>query len=189
MSAQDARRLPALLLLTDPDRTPDPAAAAGRLPKGSGVVFRSFGARDALATGARLRSACRTGGVLLMVGADDRLAALLAADGVHLPERLAGLAGRIRRRRPSWLVTAAAHGPAAVRRAKLAGAQAVLVSVVFASASASAGRPLGAARFAALVRGAGLPVYALGGVNARTAVRLAGSGAAGLAAVEGLART
>jgi thiamine monophosphate synthase len=34
-----------------------------------------------------------------------------------------------------------------------------------------------------------LPVYALGGVGARTARRLAGSGAAGFAAVEALAQT
>jgi thiamine-phosphate pyrophosphorylase len=58
---------------------------------------------------------------------------------------------------------------------------------VFASASPSAGRPLGALGFAALARGAGLPVYALGGVNAATARLLARSGAAGLAAVEALA--
>ncbi len=42
---------------------------------------------------------------------------------------------------------------------------------------------MGAIRFAVLVRRAGLPVYALGGINAETAPRLLGSGAAGLAAV------
>jgi len=81
------------------------------------------------------------------------------------------------------LVTAAAHDEPAIRRARLAGCDAVLVSTVFASSSPSAGKPLGTVRFAALVRRAGLPVYALGGVDARTAPRLLGSGAAGLAAI------
>lgn len=80
-------------------------------------------------------------------------------------------------------MTAAAHGEAAIRRARMAGCGAVIVSTVFASNSASAGRPMGPIRFAALVRRAGLPVYALGGVNAKTVRRLLGSGAAGVAAV------
>ncbi len=71
-------------------------------------------------------------------------------------------------------------------RARRAGADAAFVSPVFASASPSAGRPLGALRFAELVRGARLPVYALGGIDAAAARRLARSGAAGLAAVDAL---
>ncbi|MGZ6050280.1 MAG: thiamine phosphate synthase [Phenylobacterium sp.] len=179
--------LPPLLFFTDPARTPDPLAVAERLPRGSGVVFRTFGARDALETGRRLRAATRRRGLVLLVGADPQLAAAIGADGVHLPERLARQASRIRRVRPGWLVTAAAHGHAAAVMARRSGAHAVVISPVFASASPSAGRPLGVVRFAALVRAAGLPVYALGGVNGRTAMRLAGSGACGIAAVEALA--
>ena len=65
------------------------------------------------------------------------------------------------------------------------GCDAALVSAVFESRSPSAGRPIGPRRFARLVRTAGLPVYALGGVDARTARRLLDTGAVGLAAVEG----
>jgi len=125
--------------------------------------------------------------VLFLVGADPALAAALRADGAHLPERSAGLAGGVRRARPGWIVTAAAHSAPAIVAARRAGADAVFVSPVFASASASAGRPLGALRFAQLARSAGLPVYALGGIDARTARRLTGSRAAGLAAVAALA--
>ncbi|HVY33724.1 MAG TPA: thiamine phosphate synthase [Caulobacteraceae bacterium] len=100
---------------------------------------------------------------------------------MHLPERLALRARRWRR--PGLLITAAAHSEPAIRRARLAGCDAVLVSAVFASSSPSAGRPMGAVRFAALVRRARMPVYALGGIDARTAARLLSSGAAGLAAV------
>jgi thiamine-phosphate pyrophosphorylase len=179
--------LPRLLFFTDPVRTPDAEAAIAALPRGAGVVYRAFGAADAVAAGRRLVRAARRAGVLVLAGADAGLAARIGADGVHLPERLARRAGALRRARPGWLVTCAAHSAAAVVAARRAGADAVVVSPVFPSASPSAGRPLGPLRFAALVRGARRPVYALGGVNARTACRLAGSGAAGLAAVEALA--
>jgi thiamine-phosphate pyrophosphorylase len=89
--------------------------------------------------------------------------------------------------RPGLTVTAAAHSMPALIRARRAGADAALLSAVFQSRSPSAGRPLGPMRFADLVRRAGLPVYALGGVKTKNAPRLLGSGAAGLAMVEGLA--
>ncbi|MDB5475670.1 MAG: thiE, partial [Phenylobacterium sp.] len=111
-------------------------------------------------------------------------AARIGADGVHLPERLAGRARRIRR--PGWIVTCAAHSLAAARRAKAAGADAAVVSAVFASDSPSAGPPIGPVRLALLVRQAGLPVYGLGGINNKTARRLIGAGLVGLAAVGGL---
>ncbi|MDP3175424.1 MAG: thiamine phosphate synthase, partial [Phenylobacterium sp.] len=164
--------LPALLFFTDPARTPDPLYAVAALPQGSAVVLRMFGADDAPAQARAMRQATRARGVLLLVGADPRLAILARADGVHLPERLACRARRIKAAHPGWIVTAAAHSLMAARRARLAGADAVVVSPAFPSASPSAGRPLGALRLAALVRGAGGPAYALGGVNARTAARL-----------------
>ncbi len=96
-------------------------------------------------------------------------------------------ASAIRRAHPLWLITVAAHGEAAARRARLRGADAVVISPVFESRSPSAGPALGPARLASLVRRTKRPVYALGGVNAMTAARLIGSGAAGIAAVEALA--
>jgi thiamine-phosphate pyrophosphorylase len=178
--------LPALLFFTDPVRTPAPEAAAGLLPPGAGVVFRAFGDPDAEAAGLRLGRIARARGLKLLAGADEALAARIGADGVHLPERLAWRARRIKARRPGWIVTAAAHSPRAARRARAAGADAVVVSPVFPSRSPSAGTPLGVLRLALLARRAGLPVYALGGVNAATAGRLGGLPLAGLAAVEGL---
>lgn len=185
--AARGKPLPRLLFFTDPARTPDIEAAIARLPRGAGVVYRPFGAPDAALRGRRLARLAHRRGLLLLAGADPGLAARIGADGVHLPQRLAQRARAIRRARPGWLVTAAAHSGGAIAAARRAGADAAVVSPVFASASPSAGRPLGTLRFAALVRGARLPVYALGGINARTARRLAGSGAAGLAAVDALA--
>ena len=178
--------LPRLVFFIDPSRTPDPAAVMARLPRGAGVVYRAFGAADAVTEGRRLVRVARRRGLRLLAGADARLAARIGADGVHLPERAAAKARGLRLARPGWIVTCAAHSPAAIIRARRAGADAVFVSPVFESASPSAGRPLGALRFARMVRDAGLPVYALGGVNAKSARGLSRSGAVGLAAVDAL---
>jgi thiamine-phosphate pyrophosphorylase len=180
------KTLPRLLFFTDPARVLDPAAAIRRLPRGAGVVYRAFGRADALARGRELLRHARRRGLVFLVGADPGLAARLMADGVHLPQASAASAAGLRRSRPDWLVTCAAHSAGAIVRARLAGADAVALSPVFESRSPSAGGPLGLLRFAELVRVARMPVYALGGVNRRTGRRLIGIGAAGLAAVEAL---
>ncbi len=170
--------------MTDPERIPDLEAAARRIPRGSAIVFRAFGAEDAVRQGRALAAIARRRGLVLLAGADPALARAIGAGGVHLPERLGHRAGAIKRGRPGWLVTAAAHGERALRRAFAAGADAVLLSPVFGSRSPSAGRPWGPVRFAALVRRGRGPVYALGGIDGATAPRLMDSGAAGLAGVE-----
>ncbi len=150
------------------------------------MVFRAFGAADAEARARRLLSIARTRRLILLIGADPGLAARIGAHGVHLPERLAHRARALKTARPGWIVTAAAHSLSAARRALASGADAAVVSVVFASLSASAARPMGPIRLASLVRRAGGPVYALGGISNKTARRLIGAGLVGIAAVEGL---
>ena len=151
------------------------------------MIYRAFGSPNAEVQGRELRQLARRRGLVFLVGADAGLATRLRADGVHLPERLIRLGPRLRQAHPDWLITAAAHGPRAIAAAGRLRVDAALVSAVFASASPSAGPPLGALRFASLVRNARLPVIALGGIDPRTARRLARSGAAGLAAIGGLA--
>lgn len=179
------KRLPRLFFVTDPARTPDPVAVAARLPPGAGVIYRSFGAADAHEMAARLARLCRRRGLVLLIGADAKLAAAVGADGVHLPERMLPAGRALRHAKPGWLFTAAAHSPLATRRAAAAGVDAALVSPVFASRSPSAGRPLGAARFAVLCRTSPLPVVALAGITTATAARALAAGAHGIAAVEG----
>lgn len=176
--------LPALLFFTDPVRTPDAEAIAGRLPPGTAIVFRAFGAADAEAAGARLAAIARARKLILLVGADAALAGRLGAGGVHLPQRLAHRARRLKAAHPGWIVTAAAHSPRAARAALAAGADAVVVSTVFASRSASAGAPMGPIRLAMLVRRVKGPVYALGGIDNKKARRLKDADLVGLAAVD-----
>ncbi len=184
--APRGKALPPLLFFSDPWRTPDLQAAVGSLPIGSAVVFRTFGLAAATSQGKAIARLARSRGVLFFVGADIGLATRLRADGVHLPQRDAHRAGVVRQLRRRFVVTAAAHDLPACLRARRAGVDALVISPVFASASPSAGRPLGSRRLAVFVRAAPGPAYALGGINARTARGLSASGLVGLAAVEAL---
>ena len=177
------KTLPALLLFTDPVRTPEPEALAATLPRGGAIVYRHFGAPDARTRAEGLLRLARRKGLKLLIGRDVALAAAIGADGVHLPEAMAHRAAALKRAHPRWIVTSAAHSLGAARAS---GADAVIVSTAFPSRSPSAGPALGPIRLAALVRAAGRPVYALGGVNDKTARRLRDAGLVGLAAVDGL---
>lgn len=180
-----AGRLPPLLFFTDPARTPRPWETARRLPPGAGVVFRHFGASDALDQARRLRESTRAAGALLLIGADAELARRVQADGLHLPERALTSAETLRREAPDWLITGAAHSAPALALAH--GLDAAVLSPVFPAGGASSGRPaLGPEGLARLAAAAPCPAYALGGVTAETAGRLAG--ACGVAAVEAVVR-
>ncbi len=178
--------LPNLLFFTDPQRTPDPEAVAERLPSGAAVVFRAFGAPDAVDRGTRLRAITRRRGLLLLVGADEGLAIQVEADGLHCPERLSASVPSLRVAHPDWLITLAAHDAAAARTGEEAGADALVVSPVFPSRSPSAGAPLGVEGLKRVVEAVKTPIYALGGVRAETATRLLDAGIVGIAAVEAL---
>ena len=159
---------------------------AERLPAGAGVIYRAFGAADALATARRLRDIAEARSLTLLIGRDAELAQACGADGLHLPEIDSRRGPALRAAHPGWILTGAAHSEGAVAACAAAGLDAALLSPVFRSASRSAGQSLGLPQFSAIARAAALPVYALGGVNAETAPGLIGSGAAGIAAVEGL---
>ncbi|MEN3975324.1 thiamine phosphate synthase [Emcibacter sp. SYSU 3D8] len=182
-----ARGLPPLWFMTDRARVADPGAVALTLPRGAGIILRDYDAPGRAELAHALAGIARRRGLLFLVAGDEALAAASGADGIHLPEWLAGRIRAIRRRHPSWLVTAAAHGRTALRRAALAGADAVFVSPVFPTRSHPDAPCLGVLRFAALVRSADVPVYALGGVNAQSIARLRATGAAGAAAIGGIA--
>jgi thiamine-phosphate pyrophosphorylase len=156
------------------------------LPRGTGVIFRGFGRPDAEAVARALAKVAKRRGLILLIGADEKLAAKVGAHGVHLPERDLWRGPSIRSRRAGWLITGAAHSQLALAAAVKAGLAAALLSTAFRSGSPTALQPLGPVRLAIAVRRAGLPVIALGGVNGVTAKRLIGTGVVGLAAVEGL---
>jgi thiamine-phosphate pyrophosphorylase len=174
--------IPSLFFLTDPERTPDPCAVARSLPRGTAVVYRHFGAPDRASVARALAAICRSRGLFLLIAADPDLAQRVRADGVHWPE------SRLPSQREAGLrlVTAAAHSAQALARAAAFGTDACVLGPIFPTASRSGNAPLGLFRASQLARAARTPVIALGGVTARTALRFAGRGFAGLAAVEAL---
>ncbi|MDA0231529.1 MAG: thiamine phosphate synthase [Proteobacteria bacterium] len=178
--------LPPLLLITDAQRLPDPAGAAERLPRGSAVLLRDYDlvAREALAR--QLAEVARRRGLKLLIAGDAVLAMRVGAAGIHLPEARAGEARRWRHRR-HWLITVAAHSRQALHQAAMCGADAALLSPVFATASHPEERPLGLEGFNLLAARSRLPVYALGGINPNNAARLLNGRAAGIAAIAAFA--
>ncbi len=178
---------PDFILMTDEERLPDPVAVVANLPRGSAVILRHYAGPDRKALAIRLIAEAKRHGVRVLIAADARLALDVGADGLHLPEAMAfrGLGVWKDWRRPGWLVTAAAHSPAALYRAKAAGADAALLSPVFPTASHPEREALGLLRFAAWCRKSPLPVYALGGVSTANMSRLKGCGARGLAGISG----
>ncbi|MEO1552485.1 MAG: thiamine phosphate synthase [Pseudomonadota bacterium] len=174
--------LPPILFLTDPDRVPKPIEAIPRLPKGSAVIYRHFGASNRRSMAIDMRAVCIENDHRFLVSADPELALESKADGVHWPEA---------RLRTSWqwrgqfaLQTASAHSLTAIRRAQKAGMDAALFSAVYPSTSASAGVPIGPVRLRAAKRQTDIPLYALGGITAWNAGRVAR--VCGLAGVQGL---
>jgi thiamine-phosphate pyrophosphorylase len=180
--------LPRLILMTDNVRLPDPTIAIHSLPAGSAVILREPDQEKRAGLALRVQPLCQQHSVRLLIADDSRLARAIAADGVHLPETSVRRGSRRwqRGRSPGCIVTAAAHSPAAVRRAAKLGVDAVLLSPVFATKSHPGARTIGPLRFTRWVRESPIPVYALGGIDARGAQRLRTSGAAGFAAIGGL---
>lgn len=167
-------RLPPLWLFTDTARLADPLAAAARLPAGlAGVVLRDDAIAGRAELGRRLAALCRRRRLVLVVAGEWRLAAALHA-GLHARQ------GRRPAGAPRWLpvVTASAHGVAALRRARRLGALAFL-SPAFATASHPGAPALGPHVWALAARRGGGAVAALGGVNGRTVRHLPSCRAAG----------
>jgi thiamine-phosphate pyrophosphorylase len=178
------RRGPSLFVFTDPVRLRDPLPYLGALPAGTALVYRHFGAPDRVAMAQRLAAACKQARLVFLLGADWRLAGQVGADGVHLPARLARQAVGVKRARPGWMVTVAAHSPRDLLAS--AGADLVILSPVAPTRSASARPVLGLGRAGALARRTMTPVIALGGVGPSQAAALRRAGFSGVAGVDWL---
>ena len=177
--------LPALILMTDEARLADPLPAVRELPVGSAIILRHYGVPERAVLARGLAAIAHRRGLVLLVGEDPVLARRVGAAGVHLPERAIRRAAAVRWQR-DWLITAAVHSHAALASAAACGADAALLSPVFATTSHPDARALGLQRFTALAQASPLPVYALGGIDRAHANLLCGSGAVGIAGIGGL---
>lgn len=159
---------------TDLERVPDPVGAVANLPPGAAVILRDADHPERERLGGDLRRATRSRGLLLLVSGDPELVAALGADGLHVPERMLGAepTRSWRRANPWKLMTAACHSLRALRQAERAGADLALLSPVFPTASHPGGHVLGPFRASAIARASGMPVLAMGGIDAATSCRL-----------------
>lgn len=178
--------LPNLIFMTDSDRVDDPVSTLRHLPRGTMVVFRDYEAADRERLAQQVVRAAKARGLKVLIAGDWRLAWRLRADGVHLPEHMSGLAGAIKMRRTNWVVTSAAHSATAAQKAARAGVDAVLLSPVFPTQSHIGAPHLGRLGLLKVQAQTALPIFALGGVNSKTARRLHGTRLQGFAAIEGL---
>ena len=184
-----ARRLKlALVAVTDERRGGDPLAVAAWLPVGSWVILRHYDAPDRSVLAIKLAALCRKRRLKLLVAGDLSLAQKVKS-GLHLPDALAARPTPAMRlwKRHGGLLTAAAHDRKGLIRAARLGADAALLSPVFATLSHPGAKPLGLLAFRRLAEGSKLPVIALGGIDRTNVSLLKNAPTAGVAAVGALA--
>ena len=174
---------PRLIMVTDRVRVPNVIGAINSLPPDSAVLFRDYDLPNRLELGREIRDLCRRRKLRFIMAGYGRLAAQMRADGLHAPEKCIQEARFWRQWRPRWFITVAAHSPAAPWQAARAGADAALLSPVFSTNSHPDAKPLGALKFARIAFQAPLPIYAFGGINQHTLIRLTGAPICGIAAV------
>ncbi|BDG07103.1 thiamine phosphate synthase [Anaeromyxobacter paludicola] len=182
--------VPAVHLITDRRLVPDLPARARQalsgLPPGTAAVHlreKDLGGAALLRLARALRDACHEAGQLLLV--NDRLDVALAAgaDGLHLPASGLPPAEARRALGPGPLLGVSCHSEADVARALRGGADFATFGPAFATPSKLRyGPPVGleALRRAAAL---GLPLVALGGIDAANAGAARAAGAGGVAAI------
>lgn len=170
----------------------DRLRAAARLPLSArarlSVQLRDpeLPVRELFRLGGELRALTRELGVGLVINDRLDLALLLGAEGVHLGRASVTVAAARSLLGQSCFVSMSAHCVADVVAAAEAGANAALLSPVFASPGKGAGigvAALGEARAALAAAGLSLRLFALGGVTAENAADVVAAGADGVAAI------
>lgn len=182
-------RLAPLVFMSDPKRVPDVIAAAQSLPNGTAIIYRHFGKADKVEEAEALRQITFSKSQQLLIGADPELAIAIGADGVHFKrDPLLAAPTLWRKRCPDWIISMAGIKQGEYQ-ANLSVLDALIVSSIFKSQSHSAGEPIGTTALKSKTQTLPMNIFALGGINNKTAPNLLGSGAAGLAAIDGLLKT
>lgn len=181
------RILPGEWMITDA-KIIDPLKAASTLPINSGIILRDYdmGRDKKLQLGRELKKICVRKKLILLVANDPQLAIKIKADGIHLPEHAVGKIRFWRQKKNRWIITAAAHSRRAVKYAAKNGADAVMISPVFITASHAEKKPLGilrAMKFINYEDKKTLAAYALGGVKNKHDNLLKMAGFQGFAAI------
>jgi len=182
--------LPFVHLITDGALAPDLRAHLDEVLRGVGpgrvavhLREKSLGGGALLALAVALAEVCHARGQLLLVNGRLDVALACGADGVHLPANAVGPAEARRLLGPAALVGVSCHSAGEVERARAEGASYATFGPVWETPSkARFGAPVGLARLREASR-IGLPLVALGGVEASRAPLAVAAGAAGVAVI------
>lgn len=160
-----AKTLPALWLISDARNDAVLERALARLPRGSGLIYRHYHLEgpERLARFRQLRRAARARGHRIVLADSALTAREWGADGIY------GAPRSLWPRRAGLMHLATAHDLDELGLAARLGADAALLSPVFATRSHPGGGTLGPVRFRLLARQTRLPVIALGGMDAHKA--------------------
>lgn len=178
--------LPRLWIITDPEHPDGPVdplrrALEGCPPGAVGVQLRAphVGDRQLLTWARELRELTSEAGAAFLVNRRLDVAEIVAADGVHLPERGLPLS-EIRREFTSFSILGVSrHDRGGLESAEQIGASFAFLSPVFQVPNKA--RPIGVHGFGTAIAGVGIPTYALGGVQPEDLQALLGLGAYGVA--------
>lgn len=145
--------LPRRWLMTDERMGDGLWDALARLPRGSGVVFRHYSLpmRERRALFERVRAVARRRRLVVVVGGPR-----ISSHGVIA-----------RHGRGHGMLTAPIHSRREVAAAVRTGAQLLFVSPVYGTRSHPGARALGRVGLGLMIRGIGVPVVALGGMDER----------------------
>jgi thiamine-phosphate pyrophosphorylase len=197
MSPGSADRPPGLLFVTDRHATQGrPLLPVVTAALEGGVSFVQVREKDLEAapllqiTAEIVAEARRVRGEKARVVVNGRLDVALAAKaaGVHLPADGLPVAGVRRQARGRFLVGRSVHALAEARDAAKAGADYLLFGPIFATPGKAAyGEPQGVAALRRVLEAVRVPVWAIGGITAETAVELRGLPLAGVASIGAIA--
>ncbi|CAM3843311.1 hypothetical protein LIHA111178_11605 [Litorimonas haliclonae] len=167
--------------MSDPVRTPDVIGWARALPKHCAVIYRYDTFDESLAK--ELRKVTTANSQQLLIRSQSRYE---FSDGQHFKRDTdLALISEAKRKFPDALLTLAALKKRRYK-APLPDIDGLLVSAIFPSKSPSAGTPIGVETLKERTKEMKAPVFALGGINTKTAPALFGTNVAGIAAIGAL---
>jgi thiamine-phosphate pyrophosphorylase len=182
--------LPRLYLITDRNLAPDgdlPAALAAPLAAGVRLVQlreKDLSARDLLALARAVKARTDAAGASLLINDRADVARAVGAAGVHLTSADPPIAEVRAWLGPTALIGASTHSPEEAAAAGTQGASFVTFGPVYDTPSKRGmGAPVGTKALAGAVRVAGVPVFALGGVDAARLPEVRDAGAHGIAVI------
>lgn len=138
----------------------------------------------ALAKG--VQEVCRAHGAVFIVNDDPYLAKSIGADGVHVGQEDTDAEEARRILGPDAIVGVTAKTVEQAKRAVAAGADYLGSGAVFGSVTKTDALPMTKELLADITAAAGIPVVAIGGIDAGNAGLLKGTGISGLAVVSGI---